>query len=296
MFERIVIHAVDLIHLLVVRFFQLRSDKQQNWTGVSDDLFRHIISLSIVNIESGNRRLIALLDQFRLRIHKCPATIVCRIVFKRKLFLHAVFFIHERVLVFILRSPFGHFHQLRYIRTDLIRTEIDYRQMIVIIISETDTEQVSIQSDKPICPESKTLEQTLIVNKRNNSGKRKYDILKERLPIGDHQRIPKTTAIRYGIEKGQIQSQRRHKRHKYQDKKRDIPPVHSQQHTDTERKLDCRKVERQQYRKRLQHIQSEGSQVFTDLDRPAHRIDRLDKTGEDKYNSDQQAAQFCQYL
>ena len=125
MFERIVIHAVDLIHLLVVRFFQLRSDKQQNRTGVSDDLFRHIISLSIVNIESGNRRLIALLDQFRLRIHECPATVVCRIIFKRKLFLHAVFFIHERVLVFILRSLFGHFHQLRYIRTDLIRTEID---------------------------------------------------------------------------------------------------------------------------------------------------------------------------
>ena len=67
------------------------------------------------------------------------------------------------------------------------------------------TEQVSIQSDKPICPESKTLEQTLIVNKRNNSGKRKYDILKERLPIGDHQRIPETAAIRYGIEKSQIQ-------------------------------------------------------------------------------------------
>ena len=77
--------------------------------------------------------------------------------------------------------------------------------MIVIIISETDTEQVSIQSDKPICPESKALEQALVINKRNNSGKREYDILKERFPIGDHQRIPKTTAIRYGIEKGQIQ-------------------------------------------------------------------------------------------
>ena len=129
-----------------------------------------------------------------------------------------------------------------------------------------------------------------------NSGGQKYDILIEGLPITDHQGIPEATAIRYGIEKGQIQSQRRHKRHKYQDKKRDIPPVHSQQHTDTERKLDCRKIERQQYRKRLQHVQSEGSQVFTDLDRPSHRIDRINKTGHGKYNSYQQAAQFCQYL
>ena len=38
-------------------------------------------------------------------------------------------------------------------------------------------------------------------------------------------------------------------------------------------------------RAKVQHVQSEGSQVFTDLDRPSHRIDRLDKTGKDKYNS-----------
>ena len=158
MFECIIIHTVELIHLFIVRLFQLRSDKQQNRTGISDDFFRHIIALSIVNIERGNRRLIAFLDQFRLRIHECPATVVCRIVFKRKLFLHAVFFIHERVLIFILWSPFGYLHQLRYIRTDLIWTKIDYRQMIVIIISETDAEQVGIQSDKPIHPESKALE------------------------------------------------------------------------------------------------------------------------------------------
>ena len=105
--------------------------------------------------------------------------------------------------------------------------------------------------------------------------------------MGDYQRISKTAAIRYGIEKSQIQGKWRHKRHKRQDKERDISPIHSQQHTDTERKLDCRKIERQQYRKRLQHVQSEGSQIFTDLDRTSHRIDRLDKTGEDKYNSDQ---------
>ena len=55
-------------------------------------------------------------------------------------------------------------------------------------------------------------------------------------------------------------------------------------------------IERQQDRNLLQDVQYEGCQLFTDLDRPAHRIDRLDKTGEDKYNSDQQAAQFCQYL
>ena len=76
--------------------------------------------------------------------------------------------------------------------------------MIVIIISETDTEQVSIQSDKPICPESEALEQTLVINKRNDSGKREYDIFKERLPIGDHQRISEAAAIRHGIEEGQI--------------------------------------------------------------------------------------------
>ena len=100
--------------------------------------------------------------------------------------------------------------------------------MIVIIISETDTEQVSIQSDKPICPESKALEQALVINKRNNSGKREYDILKERFPIGDHQRIPKTTAIRYGIEDRQIQRQRRHERHHQQGQEGRIPPVHPQ--------------------------------------------------------------------
>ena len=62
------------------------------------------------------------------------------------------------------------------------------------------------QDFKRYMPENvRTLEQALVINKRNNSGKREYDILKERLPIGDHQRIPKTTAIRYGIEKSQIQ-------------------------------------------------------------------------------------------
>ena len=63
---------------------------------------------------------------------------------------------------------------------------------------------IPLVQDGVASPESEALEQTLVINKRNDSGKREYDIFKERLPIGDHQRISEAAAIRHGIEEGQI--------------------------------------------------------------------------------------------
>ena len=70
----------------------------------------------------------------------------------------------ECIGIFVFRRSFRNRHQLRNIRPNLIGTEINDRQMIVIVVGKTDSEQIGIQCHKPIDMERETGKHPLVVN------------------------------------------------------------------------------------------------------------------------------------
>ncbi len=163
-----------------------------------------IVSFGIIDIERGHRRFVSLFQEFGLRLHESPGTVILRVVFQREFFLDTVFLINKGVTIFVFRCSVGNSHQRWDIRPDLIRTEIYDRQMVIVPIGEPDTGEVRKQGNKPIHFKGKALKHLSGIHKHHNRRCGQYQVLEEGLPVGDNDRITETATIGNRIEQGQI--------------------------------------------------------------------------------------------
>ena len=148
--QGVIVYVINLVETLIIRILQTGSDQKEKTFRVVQQLISHVCVILIIDMKCGNGGNVSLFDQLGLWIHESPRTIIGRGVLQRKFFLYAILLVNKRIRIFILGRTFRYRHQGRDIRTQLIGTEIQDRQMIIIPVSETDSEDICPQGHEPV--------------------------------------------------------------------------------------------------------------------------------------------------
>ena len=181
-----------------------------------------------MNHEISNRWHISLFQEFGARFDKSPCAIFSGCILQTKLLPNTRFLINKGIAILILGRIFRDHPLSLDIHPNLIGTEIHYRQMHIVMVGKTTNKEIRPKRYKPIGLAGKAAYQMLVVTPQVASCRQQHNILEEGLPVGQQQRLPEATTIRYRIKQGQIERQRGHEAHHQQGQPCGITPIHTQ--------------------------------------------------------------------
>ena len=125
------IDIVNRAEIRVVGIFEIRRDEQERVAVPAQNAVSEVVSRLIVyDGKIMNRRFVAFLYLDGVGAYVFPCAVVVGVVFLIKLALHTVFLQNERRLEFRLLGSFGYLHALLDVDADMIRAEIELRQVI----------------------------------------------------------------------------------------------------------------------------------------------------------------------
>ena len=169
----------------------------------------------------------------------------------------------------------------------MIRTKIEHRQVAQAEQHEEDDEQNTVKRNQPVHLRGDQIKDMPTPLKHGNSRNKQHEVLEESLPVGQHNRITKTSTIGNRIGYGQPQCQRCHKRHHQQSQQRSYPPTNTEEQINAKNKLKQGTEHSCQIRhiSCAQALQPPCFQVILYLIDRAQRVIGLNKSGEQKNDS-----------
>ena len=150
MLYTVIVYFVYKIHIAVVGLRQMSGNQQKRVSVVIKYAFGQVFSVcSRSDGEIVYRRFISLFLHPCLGVDECPCA-VGRAIVDGEFLLLSVFLIDESSFVSRHLFPFRYCHSLGYVRANVIRAEVEYRQIAYGIYRVADNEQDAIQRYQPI--------------------------------------------------------------------------------------------------------------------------------------------------
>ena len=184
----------------------------------------------------------------------------------------------------------GSLHRLADIDPDLIGQEIDQRQVNVTVIAEVHRQEEERAGKHDFQRlEGENLVGT-VTPPHHEGHRQQHDVLGERLPRGEFQRLAETSAVLDGDDRGAQQRQQREENHRQHGEDRDQPDADLEQQHAAHHQLRAAQPDRKCHRRRLEVVESVDRKVFVDLQRRAPRVDHLRETRNDERAGEDQPA------
>ena len=208
----IVVDAVDVVKLHVVRFIQIRRNEQHGVSLAVNHLVGDVLAIvASCNREVVYRRNISLRHLNRPAVYECPCGV--GVVVESKLASLSVLLQYECCLKLRLLGSFGYLHTLANVGSHIIGAEVERRQDIQTVSRQGEDKQYGVVDYQPLSASAHQSRHFRRIAHQNCRSSRKNHILEECLPVAEHYRVAKASAVAHRIADGEPKGERRHHRH-----------------------------------------------------------------------------------
>ena len=224
LFLTVFVKLVDVAEVGVVGLLQVGSDEEEDIAAGGEHAVREVVAVWFLNGEVVDGWHIAFLGLHGLRVHKLPRGV--GIVVERELFLHAVLLQNEGCLKLRLGRSLRNLHAFLDVHTDVVRPEVEERQVVKAMGAEQEHEENGIVDGDPLRGAREEPDHAERVPGHDERRGQEYDVLYQRLDVGQMECVAEASTVFYRIEQRQPQGDECHHRHECHDEFRDEAAAH----------------------------------------------------------------------